>query len=597
MARSKPGPSLKPAYVVQFVVLTLVSFGLYSIAPWLLALAINAPVSVSDLFQTVVPSVEQSVIWNGKLVVPQQTISMLQVFRPGRIYQSLELVDFQTRESRPLRTKMPTGPIKFVPDGPVLWCLIGSTIFRIENDQVVETNTGTTLAGYESAFIYEGRLAVIAEHRNVVDSTNSYRLLVFNGSGWQDQGQVLLPGIGPGEQSAVQADGTLVDEATRAMQAFQGPTGIRVLSVGGQTHVFCSDGVNVLYSDQLEVLPDDAASALAPQNQFVPLTGWLSAGSHTDLLVGVDAAGALIVDLNSGFRNVGVTTDGVLTRLSDGKWKEDRKWEHKGFLIQPHLISDGQKAWIVGQTFANKISVTEITEPGKEDVRLPLSAGSALEKLATSVQNHAWWVPLPILAAYAFAASALMAKYRVSQYEFGNGVVEFAPFGLRTLAKMVDWMLSTLPMLVAQRVFIGSQSDVQDWIANRVMEFNLADLKTVLLIGLGFVAYCLAWLIGLAVSEGVWGTSPGKWLFGLRVVRTTLRPCGFFRALAREVLLAVDALFCMGWLPGVLCIGLTNYRQRLGDIVGDTIVIRKPGTEQSVDALDNRKEINELEVV
>jgi uncharacterized RDD family membrane protein YckC len=69
------------------------------------------------------------------------------------------------------------------------------------------------------------------------------------------------------------------------------------------------------------------------------------------------------------------------------------------------------------------------------------------------------------------------------------------------------------------------------------------------------------------------GATPGKWLCGIRTLQTTLQPCGFARSLARELLLCVDNVNFVAWTPGILCIALTDCRQRIGDLVADTLVV------------------------
>ena len=68
-------------------------------------------------------------------------------------------------------------------------------------------------------------------------------------------------------------------------------------------------------------------------------------------------------------------------------------------------------------------------------------------------------------------------------------------------------------------------------------------------------------------------TTTGKWLCGLRMLRSILKPCGFARSLAREVVLCVDACHFLCWAPGIVTIPLTDCRQRLGDLVADTLVV------------------------
>ena len=87
----------------------------------------------------------------------------------------------------------------------------------------------------------------------------------------------------------------------------------------------------------------------------------------------------------------------------------------------------------------------------------------------------------------------------------------------------------------------------------------------------------------LVVIQGCWGITPGKWLCGLRTLRTTLRPCGIARSLVREVMLVAETFQLICWLPPMLSIALTNQRQRLGDLVSDTIVVEAK-TRTSIDS-------------
>ena len=80
-------------------------------------------------------------------------------------------------------------------------------------------------------------------------------------------------------------------------------------------------------------------------------------------------------------------------------------------------------------------------------------------------------------------------------------------------------------------------------------------------------------LLSRIILEGGFGITPGKWLCGIRTLRTTLRPCGVLRALARELMIYVDSMLLFIWLPGILTIAFTKNRQRLGDLVSDTVVV------------------------
>ena len=75
-----------------------------------------------------------------------------------------------------------------------------------------------------------------------------------------------------------------------------------------------------------------------------------------------------------------------------------------------------------------------------------------------------------------------------------------------------------------------------------------------------------------SVCEGVLGTTLGKRLFGLRVVRAADgRPCGPFAALVRTVLRMVDNILFS--LPGITAIVYSPRRQRFGDRAARTLVV------------------------
>ena len=82
------------------------------------------------------------------------------------------------------------------------------------------------------------------------------------------------------------------------------------------------------------------------------------------------------------------------------------------------------------------------------------------------------------------------------------------------------------------------------------------------------------WILYYTYFEGTSGQTPGKRAMGIRVVElATGRPPTFGRALLRSVLRIVD------WLPGLYLLGfvvalLTPNKQRIGDVVAETIVIR-----------------------
>lgn len=573
-AKSTVNQSLKAGYVLSFVVLTLVMSFLYSAAPWIVAFAMSGPVDWNDVFRTAVPAVEHAVMWNDKLCVPQMELTF---FNPGAMGHSLVLVDLKTNESRTIKTRIPPGTLKLVPDGDVLWCLNGSNVYRVQGDAVTTTPTGTTLTSVESAFLYKGTLAVLEESLTpgTIVGTSNYHLLVWTGSGWRDDGRVLLPV--PIDVSDV--DSAADSEASNAVIGFNGPVEIRVLNAQGKTHLFCSDGVTILTTDQIDIIPADTVSALAPENASTQVPNWTHVGSHGEFEVGVDRDGVLVFehDVKGGIGTM--RTEMAVSRMVDGEWKRTRTLDQAGFLIQSQIVSDGTTAWVVGMGLGNKLVLWNLSDVNAPETKLPVMAGATFEKLSQRVQNFTWWVGFPVVILYGLLASWLMASCRSSRYEFGNATVELASMNRRLLAKLVDWMCLGLPIMILQWVTIGTPSDLQEWMLDKFARLDVTVIRLFVLLMLAGLLYCLTVVVALGLMEGRWGISPGKWLLGIRVVRTTLRPCGFFRAVVREIMLLPDFMICFGWVPGAICVGMTVCWQRMGDLVGDTIVIRRPGHE------------------
>jgi uncharacterized RDD family membrane protein YckC len=84
----------------------------------------------------------------------------------------------------------------------------------------------------------------------------------------------------------------------------------------------------------------------------------------------------------------------------------------------------------------------------------------------------------------------------------------------------------------------------------------------------------MAFVFVQIVWQGRSGRTLGKWLMGLRTLRSTGRPCGIARSLLREILFAIDSVLLLSWVPGLMSILATKNSQRIGDLLSDTIVIR-----------------------
>ena len=168
--------------------------------------------------------------------------------------------------------------------------------------------------------------------------------------------------------------------------------------------------------------------------------------------------------------------------------------------------------------------------------------------------------------------SLVMRFATKADYAFGHSRVTLASLWRRGLARGIDLGLiglSLVPLLMLSPNWV----DWAAWLEARNLRLHHPSISQVWVLILAGAVWLLVMVSLLSAVQGRWGWTPGKWLCGLRVVGTTLKPCGFARSAAREVMLFADSLYLCCWSSGVVCIALTNHRQRLGDLVADTLVI------------------------
>ena len=81
-------------------------------------------------------------------------------------------------------------------------------------------------------------------------------------------------------------------------------------------------------------------------------------------------------------------------------------------------------------------------------------------------------------------------------------------------------------------------------------------------------------LLTRIILEGRYGLTPGKWLLGIRTVSSTGRPPGIAKSLLRTILYWIDLTCLITPIPAAISIMLSPSRQRMGDRMADTVVVR-----------------------
>jgi uncharacterized RDD family membrane protein YckC len=180
---------------------------------------------------------------------------------------------------------------------------------------------------------------------------------------------------------------------------------------------------------------------------------------------------------------------------------------------------------------------------------------------------------VPLLLA--FFLTLMMRRYRVIEYISETGSAFYAPLVRRALAEIVDVFIVLLPTGVLL-LTVGLPTAFFDMEQSPLGMFAFPFI----MVGMVFFlcGFGIVMLVVYSFLEGRYCLTPGKWLLGIRVVGTDLRPCGFGRALLRNILRFVDGFF--NYLVGIMLVAFTEHQQRVGDFAARTIVVRKAGLER-----------------
>lgn len=85
--------------------------------------------------------------------------------------------------------------------------------------------------------------------------------------------------------------------------------------------------------------------------------------------------------------------------------------------------------------------------------------------------------------------------------------------------------------------------------------------------------FVLDWFYPVFFEAGKRGATPGKMLFGLRVVQISGTPITFGQAVVRNFLRFIDGLPTFNYLVGIASCFATRRFQRLGDLAAGTVVV------------------------
>ncbi len=378
------------------------------------------------------------------------------------------------------------------------------------------------------------------------------------------------------------------------------------LNQGDRLHVFLYVGGSVLYREGLELQPSEKdfrslvksvvkgrldvsladgilanmpVSALRAANVETTAEGWslvhdraapwVANHVHTggQMLVGGRPSTLIVDGWDTG------TPVGHLYRFDGTIWSESLTQAFPFGTNQVRAVTcrDGEKSYLVAVTSTGTAQVYAVEASG---IR---KTNGAAPQMNPAVQTLVVYGIVPcftLLLGMLMGLGTWFLMWWSTQPDYGFGIqnVKLASLGRRGLARVID-----LALIVLTTAGLGwSLTRGLDWLA--LLEAIILHVAHPTIPIAARAASILAlWLavyvLSLLIVQGRTGLTPGKWLCGLRTLRTTLKPCGFARSLARELVLCVDACHFLCWAPGIVTIALTDCRQRLGDLVADTIVV------------------------
>lgn len=133
----------------------------------------------------------------------------------------------------------------------------------------------------------------------------------------------------------------------------------------------------------------------------------------------------------------------------------------------------------------------------------------------------------------------------------------YASLGQRAIAVIIDSILFGILAMILFVVVIGGSISSGNFAAAGILPLVLSVVFLVLYI----------------LMEGLWGTTPGKKLIGIKIVDDRGQVPGIVKALIRNILRIVDSLPTL-YIIGIVLIYSNDDNQRLGDMVADTYVVR-----------------------
>jgi uncharacterized RDD family membrane protein YckC len=240
--------------------------------------------------------------------------------------------------------------------------------------------------------------------------------------------------------------------------------------------------------------------------------------------------------------------------------------------VAAHPLPGSDSFLAVTQTWSmNPLRITEISGGAVTREKTigespPFDPSDAAPTIFLWMMMIQYGIVLTLPLILAVVLSVLMRRDRIGVFTAEEGRANHASIARRAVAQLIDGVVVAGPMPVAMYLMMSSfWEDALD---------QAEGFWDAMITGWPFAA-AFAWAVLLflvfVVTEGRWGITPGKLVARIRVLGTDLEPCGFGRALVRNLLKFIDGFF--NFLVGIMVVALSENWQRLGDMAARTVVV------------------------
>ena len=519
----------KRTFTISVGVLGAIFFFAQFIVPFILMVASMPLMIFSGGFEFKDSKPHRGAWWNNKIWFIETTLST----RPAAPSESTLKMISIVGEHAPLAIAgIPFDNSWLLSDAERLWIVSSSGVGYFADGTIHVFDDSEAIGDISRPFLLNGEPAVIEE------SPAGYTVMVFSKGGWQVRQSITLEHRNEGVCCAQD---------------------IQILSDQDKLHFFIKSGDTIFYRTGLPI------DLQINRKSWQPITeagyNW-----HVALLGGqpvvFTARSSQQFNAIRGFQ------------ITDGRWRSFFSYDQSIPGSMGVFWSEASDTFFMMiESFPGSLKLLEFD--GSEVIgEIRYGDGFPFPKKMMTMMFIPQSLALILPLILAIIVSGMMVKHRICNYETGHRQAAYASLTRRALAQIIDAAIVLGPSALFGLYFFVSFWDFEEFFISG--PFNILSLFGMLFLGFIWIIFCY---FIFSYLEGAYGRTPGKWVTGIRVLGTDLKPCGMGRALLRNLLKVADGFF--NFMVGIMLVALTENWQRVGDLAARTVVVRAgPVNEQ-----------------